>query len=203
MPALLDVLKEHEAKVTFFVLGDRLQSEAAQALLRRAFDEGHQIALHGFAHEKLTALSNEAIGEAVERTQSAVRQALGGREPSRWFLRPPWGACDGRIARLLETMGITVVQASIIPGNLRLLWSPTESLWPRLEYEELPELVPRRVDRELHPGAIVALHTGQRRPAGRDRVWDSPYTAQNAGALIERLRARGYRLVRIDELAIP
>lgn len=47
---LLDVLKKHQVKATFFILGKNI--EGNEHLLHRIVDEGHLIALHGMTHKR-------------------------------------------------------------------------------------------------------------------------------------------------------
>src|SRR5262249_55671830 len=47
-PRLLDLLKKHEIKATFFVVGR--QAERYPDLVRRMADEGHDVANHSFFH---------------------------------------------------------------------------------------------------------------------------------------------------------
>ncbi|WP_074036018.1 polysaccharide deacetylase family protein [Exiguobacterium sp. AT1b] len=47
---LLDILKKHQVKATFFILGKNI--EGNEHLLHRIVDEGHLIALHGMTHKR-------------------------------------------------------------------------------------------------------------------------------------------------------
>ncbi|MDG8483945.1 polysaccharide deacetylase family protein, partial [Streptococcus pneumoniae] len=46
---LLNVLKAHHVKATFFMLGPQIQ--AHQAAVKRLYQEGHQLGLHGMTHD--------------------------------------------------------------------------------------------------------------------------------------------------------
>ena len=48
-PEILDILKKYNVKATFFVLGSNV--EARPELVKRAYDEGHFIAIHGYTHK--------------------------------------------------------------------------------------------------------------------------------------------------------
>ena len=58
---LLDGLKQREAKVTFFIVGNRLSEY--EDLLIRAYKEGHEIASHTWDHSDLTKLTSTEIAE--------------------------------------------------------------------------------------------------------------------------------------------
>ncbi|MBQ1374931.1 MAG: polysaccharide deacetylase family protein, partial [Clostridia bacterium] len=53
-PRLLDGLKERGAKATFFMLGNC--ANTYPATVKRAYEEGHQIASHTYDHPRLTTL---------------------------------------------------------------------------------------------------------------------------------------------------
>lgn len=47
-PRVLDILKNNNVKATFFVIN---YSEANEKIIKRAYREGHTIAIHGYSHE--------------------------------------------------------------------------------------------------------------------------------------------------------
>src|SRR5688500_850265 len=55
MPLLLEALARHGARATFFVLGwvAKHQPDIVRAIVR----EGHEVASHGFWHQRLTTLT--------------------------------------------------------------------------------------------------------------------------------------------------
>src|SRR6185295_9075586 len=49
-PRVLDILKAHDIRTTFFVIGEKLADPARRRLAVRAHDEGHWIGNHTFTH---------------------------------------------------------------------------------------------------------------------------------------------------------
>ncbi|WP_242946795.1 polysaccharide deacetylase family protein [Clostridium haemolyticum] len=45
---ILDVLKEHNVKATFFVVGKEIQNR--ETVLKKIYNEGHSIGLHTYSH---------------------------------------------------------------------------------------------------------------------------------------------------------
>lgn len=81
-PALLDLLAEHDAHATFFVLGAAM--ERAPELVERMRAEGHELGAHGEAHvHPLKALPPRLVRD----TWSGCRRLEG---TARWF-RPTYG----------------------------------------------------------------------------------------------------------------
>ncbi len=77
-PAVLDVLSRESVPATFFVVGEKLQTREAQALVREAHARGHGVGNHTFTHTTpFGALSdpNAAILE-IERTQSLLDELI-------------------------------------------------------------------------------------------------------------------------------
>ena len=104
---LLDTLKEHNVKATFFVLGTqvRIQSETVQ----RMFREGHQIGNHTWDHPNLTHMSEGQIREQLQLTDNLITQVIGESTP---FLRPPYGAYNDKV---LAASGLPIIFWSVDP----------------------------------------------------------------------------------------
>jgi polysaccharide deacetylase family protein (PEP-CTERM system associated) len=87
---LLEVLEEHGASGTFFVLGS--VAERYPDLVRSIAAAGHEVASHGFGHQRLPALGAAAFREDVRRAKSVIEQALG--EPIVGFRAPSFSLLD-------------------------------------------------------------------------------------------------------------
>ncbi len=83
---LLDGLKQRGVLATFFVLG--CQVEKYGDVLKRAAEEGHQIANHTYDHKYLTKLSLEQAQTEIDSTNTLIEQATG-VVPR--YIRPPGG----------------------------------------------------------------------------------------------------------------
>jgi polysaccharide deacetylase family protein (PEP-CTERM system associated) len=73
---ILGLLAAAEAKATFFTLG--WVAERYPAMVRRISDAGHEIASHGFGHERATALERPAFLADI-RLAKAVLEDIAGR----------------------------------------------------------------------------------------------------------------------------
>lgn len=108
-PKLLDILAEHEVKALFFVLGNRLESEAGQRVIQRASEEGHVIGNHTYTHPNLKKLSDDQIRAEVQRTA----QLIGGADRGIKVFRPPYGAHDARVDRIVRELGYEIMLWSV------------------------------------------------------------------------------------------
>ncbi|KAF9979108.1 chitin deacetylase [Actinomortierella ambigua] len=99
-PRLYDYLKAHNQKATLFIVGSRAISYPET--LKRAYQEGHQIAIHTWSHPSMTGLSNEQIVAELKWTEKAIHDILG-VTPTYW--RPPYGDVDNRVRAIATQLG--------------------------------------------------------------------------------------------------
>ena len=71
---VLDVMKRHDVKSTFFVVGRRFETPEGRKVIERAKDEGHWIGNHTYTHTISLgdAPGDSLFDEEVERTQKAL-----------------------------------------------------------------------------------------------------------------------------------
>lgn len=72
---LLELLAKHDTKATFFTLG--WVGEQYPELIRAISEAGHEMASHGYSHEKVYDLSPEAFREEIRRTKNVLEDISG------------------------------------------------------------------------------------------------------------------------------
>lgn len=82
---ILALLSERGTKATFFTLG--WIAERYPALVRKVVDQGHEMASHGYGHERASDLSQAALAQDVGRAKKLLEDiggvpVLGYRAPS-------------------------------------------------------------------------------------------------------------------------
>ncbi len=82
---ILALLSEKQIRATFFILG--WIAHRVPSLVRKIAGEGHEIASHGWDHQRVSALSPAAFAEDVKRSREVLEQisagpVLGYRAPS-------------------------------------------------------------------------------------------------------------------------
>ncbi|KAG0229162.1 chitin deacetylase [Actinomortierella wolfii] len=97
---LYDVLKQHNQKATLFIVGSRAISYPN--ILKRAYQEGHHIAIHTWSHSSMTSLTNEQIVAELKWTEKAIFDVIG-VTPLYW--RPPFGDVDNRVRDIATQLG--------------------------------------------------------------------------------------------------
>lgn len=95
-PRLLDLLAARNIRATFFVVGTNAQRYPD--ILRRAINEGHQVANHTVNHPYLTDLTDEQVIAEVAGCRDAVVAAA--TVPTA-VIRPPYGDVDNHVRALL------------------------------------------------------------------------------------------------------
>ena len=171
-PVLLEVLRQAGVEAAFFGIGHRVA--ANPELAARIVREGHLLENHSYAHSKLTNIfSVGRLLADLARTQAVIEQATG--IAPRWF-RPPIGLSNPRVFHVARLLRLTVVGWSAGGLDTQL----TE-----------PERIVARISRRLAPGAIILLHDGNI-PGER--------LAVTVTKLLDKLRARGYEVVRLDKM---
>jgi len=94
-PLILDLLKQEQIKAIFFVLGSRV--ELNPDLVKRAYDEGHYIANHGYSHVYSNIYaSTDSILNEYNATEQAIRNAIGVQEYNCHLFRFPGGSIGGK-----------------------------------------------------------------------------------------------------------
>lgn len=89
---LLDNIDKYDAKVTFFMLGSRVDDN--KDIIKRAYQEGNDIASHTYSHKDLTKLNNKKLKKEIEKTNKKIKKIIG-IEPV--YLRPPYGSINDKV----------------------------------------------------------------------------------------------------------
>ncbi|MEM1322263.1 MAG: polysaccharide deacetylase family protein [Bacteroidota bacterium] len=173
-PAVLDLLAKYQLKATFFVNGNKL--EASPAIARRAVAEGHQLANHTYAHDRMVFQSPAFMEADLRRTDSLVGRS---GEQALSYFRPPFGD-----------------KFVVLPLVLRRLGKPCVN-WnvePEAQYEA-PFQKEQFVQQTLaacQPGSIILLHDG----------WaiDEPAFLAGVDEILKQLKQKGYSFVRIKDV---
>lgn len=90
--AILDVLKEYNAHVTFFSLGNRMKSY--KKVINRELREGHLVASHSYSHKDLSSINSESLYNEINSTNIAFNSITG---KNITLLRPPYGNYNNRV----------------------------------------------------------------------------------------------------------
>ena len=103
-PLILDVLKEENIKATFFVLGTNIKNNPD--ILKRAYQEGHYIANHGYSHDyKKIYKDAKNVMEEYEKTEKLIKEAIGNNKYTSNLFRFPGGYKGGKYEKIKKEAG--------------------------------------------------------------------------------------------------
>lgn len=172
-PEILDILKEHNAKATFFVIGE--QAEKYPELIEREFREGHEIGNHTYRHRIIQRQNSAALSHELVETDLLVL-GLTGIRPH--LFRPPGGYYDQR-----------VVETALQEGHQTVMWSWHQDTrdWSRPGVRKIVSTVTKNV----RNGDIVLLH---------DHGGNRKQTVAALKRILPQLKKKGFQFVTVSEL---
>lgn len=174
---VLDVLKQHGAKATFFCVG--INALRYPDTVRRAYHEGHVIANHSMLHRRKSGLMPTDDGH-IDECEDVLSELLGVRPA---LYRAPWGwVSPWETRRLLER------QFEIIG------WDVDTDDWKRPSPSG--ERIAERIRDKVRPGSIVLFHDGL---AGWFEL-EKPDTARGLDLALSALSREGLECVTVSEL---
>jgi peptidoglycan/xylan/chitin deacetylase (PgdA/CDA1 family) len=175
-PRMVEELKRLDVPATFFMVGSRVQATPGTALLVQ--QAGFAIGNHSWEHADMTRMTARQIRHTVGATARELDAA--GVTPTA-FVRPPYGAVDDRVRRVLAADGYTPVLWTIDPRD----WA-----------DGTPRQIARRVVSAVRPHRtnIVLQHDG---------VTRSTYTLRALPREVATLQRRGYCFAGLDEHGEP
>ena len=170
---ILDVLKAHEVKAAFFLVGNYIEKNAD--LVRRMADEGHTVGNHTMHHPDMSAISDrEAFTKELQGLEELYKQTTGKDLPK--FYRPPQGTYSEENLKMAKERGYKTVFWSLAYVDWNNDAQPTKE-------QAFEKLLPR-----THPGAVVLLHS------------TSKTNAEILDELLTKWKEEGYRFGRVEEL---
>lgn len=167
---ILDVLKEKNVPALFFVTGHYVKDQPD--LLKRMVSEGHLIGNHSWSHPDMTQLSDTQIAAELSQVKEKVEQLTGQRGMD--YLRPPRGIFNDNVLAVSKRHGYTSVFWSIAYKD----WDVNAQRGGSYAFEQ--------VTKQLHPGAILLLHS-----VSKDN-------AEALGSIIDEARRQGYEFKGLD-----
>lgn len=174
-PQLLELLDQHQARATFFMIGKHVERlpEIARLILAR----GHEAGNHTYSHSPLYLRHPQFIRDELALAQEVIEKATGRK--ALWF-RPPYGA---------RWFGLRQAQAEL--GLMGVMWTAIARDW-KLDAAGIYD----RMRRALANGAILCLHDGRELEVKPN----ISATVEAVRRLLPEIQRAGYRMVSLSEL---
>ncbi|PZE22914.1 delta-lactam-biosynthetic de-N-acetylase [Paenibacillus xerothermodurans] len=169
---ILDVLKDKKVPAAFFVTGHYVKERPD--LLKRMVEEGHLVGNHSWHHPDMTQISESRMKEELDKVKQEVANVTG--QQTMAYMRPPRGIFSDSMLAYSRQLGYTNV-----------FWSVAYKDWDTKQ-QKGPDHAFRKVMGQLHPGAVILLHS---------------VSSDNADALariIDEARAQGYAFKSLDQM---
>jgi peptidoglycan/xylan/chitin deacetylase (PgdA/CDA1 family) len=175
VPQILQTLRDHNLKITFFLTGKWIEENPD--LTRQIVADGHEIANHTVSHPDLRHLSDAAIRAELEGTEARLAETAGAT--TRPLFRPPYGAYDERVLRVL-----------VGEGYLPIYWTldSLDSVGEPKTADFLFERVTGKLTPEQLRGAIILAHCG------------SQPTADALPRILDRFAEMGFEVKKVSEV---
>ncbi|MBF8982396.1 polysaccharide deacetylase family protein [Lutibacter sp. B2] len=172
-PKILDVLKEYDAKATFFMLGKHVK--LYPKVVKRVAKEGHEIGNHTYTHIDVKANSSQKIQDEFKKTQEIVYEVTG-KKPT--LFRPPYGFYNSIVKNITSKEGCRIV-----------LWSTHQDSkdWSCPGVNKIVNTVVKKTKN----GDIVILH---------DYVVGESDTIEALKTILPELKKKGFKFVTVSEL---
>lgn len=132
---LLDNLDKYNARVTFFVLGSRVENY--KDTLTKAYKMGNTIGNHTYSHSNLLKLDNYSVMDEIKKTNETIKNITGSETI---YLRPPYGNINSDIKN--------------ISNMYTILWNLDTEDWKNKDKDRIADYIVSNA----HDGSIVLLH---------------------------------------------
>jgi peptidoglycan/xylan/chitin deacetylase (PgdA/CDA1 family) len=136
-PAILDLLKKHNANATFFIIGS--QAKENPALIQRIHDQGFELGNHAWNDELSLSLPLSELKRQVKEVDTLLPPNPSGTK----FFRPGSGFFNKKMVEMLKEMGYRVALGSIYPHDAQI----KSARWNA-----------RHVLSMVRPGGVVIMH---------------------------------------------
>lgn len=167
---LLDILKKHNVKTTFFMTGGWVESYPDDVKAIAA--AGHDLGNHSENHKQMSTLSTSECKEEIQKVHDKVKELTG---KDMILFRPPYGDYNDTLIDAANDLGYHVIQ-----------WDVDSLDWKDYGADSI---VSKVVDhKHLGNGSIILMHNGAK------------YTKDALERVITGLQEKGYEIVPISEL---
>ena len=171
--AVIDLCREYNVPVTFFVIGKALKVKDRE-VWQSALDAGCEIGNHTFSHARLPDLNRDGIISQLTRTQSRLDEVLGWHYAMQ-VMRPPYGRLSADPSHKSDLWVVEAIEDAGYVHAVRWDVSQTD---------------PGKALRDVQCGSILLYHA-------------NPKDIRCLTRLIPNLVEAGYECVTVSELLSP
>lgn len=167
---ILEILKKHNVKVTFFMTGGWVDSYPDD--VKMILSEGHDLGNHSQNHKNMSKLSDSDKEKELTSVHEKVKTLTG---YDMFLFRPPYGDYDSAVIKTSQKCGYYTIQ-----------WDVDSLDWKDYGVDSIIKTVTEH--KHLGNGSIILCHNGAK------------YTAEALDTLITTLKDAGYTFVPLSQL---
>src|SRR5699024_8618333 len=167
VPQILEILNDYKVKANFFIEGKWARENAD--LVKMIVDEEHLIGNHAYSHPDMARLSSEEIIKEITQTNE-ILTAIINKQVN--YFTPPSGSFTDEVVSKASDLDMETI-----------LWTVDTVDWKNPSVN----VMINRVEKAIHPGAIVLMHP-------------TPVIAEGLGQLIESIKEQDFKIRRIDRV---
>lgn len=138
IPDILNTLKEHNVKATFFIEGKWAKENAS--FVKMIDEQGHLIGNHAYNHPDMKNLSREDIYEQINQTNNIIKAII---EKTPTLFAPPSGSFKDEVVEIAHDLNMETI-----------LWTVDTIDWKN----PTVSVMMNRVMNNIHPGAMILMH---------------------------------------------
>lgn len=167
---ILEVLKKHDVKVTFFMTGGWVTQFPDDVVA--IHEAGHDLGNHSENHKQMSTLSAEQCKEEVMMVHDKVKALT---DVDMELFRPPYGDYNNTLVETVNQCGYHCIQ-----------WDVDSLDWKGYDAATIIQKVTQH--KHLGNGSIILMHNG------------AEHTAEALDEMITILKGAGYEIVPISKL---
>jgi peptidoglycan/xylan/chitin deacetylase (PgdA/CDA1 family) len=172
---IVRTLKRKGATATFFQVGRNVRKRPAVS--RLVVKNGMAIGNHSMTHDYMDDWLDRWLSGDLAEAQDAVFAAAGVRP--RWY-KPPYMIWNPAYDTVLPSLGLGLCWPDCAPDD-----------WDGWTARRIADAVVA----DVQPGTVIGLHDGS-----PDDAADRSATVRATALIVDRLKAKGYRFVTLDQL---
>ena len=164
----IELFNDNNINCTFFILGEWGKNNREQII--NLYDNGNEIASHGFSHKSYDTLTKEQVAKDIEKSKELLKDITG---ESLKLIRFPSGAYDSASLDVAKEMGLKVIQ-----------WNLDSRDWQNKSSDEIVSFVKNNIS----GGSILLFHTAKEN------------SLKAVKELIPWLKDEGFELCKVSEI---
>lgn len=138
IPTILNILREHDVKATFFLDGSWVKKHPNMA--KQIHTAGHEIGNHAYSHPDLNKKSEGETREELSRTSEVIKETFD--IYPKWFA-PPSGSFNESTVRIADELNMKTI-----------LWTVDTVDWKKPETSEMVQ----KIINNTENGAMILMH---------------------------------------------